>query len=311
MLWARSWRVLHFLMIGDVDGFAAEASAFSSLADRLRVPIYQWFSARWRCVRAIVEGRLDDAERLAFDAFEVAKAGQQEEAGALHLAGQYAVIRGMQGRGGELAIAIEAAIEQHVALPTWRSALAALYADLEREPDARATFEQLAVDDFAWLPQDWDWLVAAQNLVQACTYLRDTPRAAVLYEQLEPFAGYFACSGWATVCVGSVSTCLGKLATVLERWDDAARHFGEAMRQCAALHARPFLAQTQLDFASMLLRRGEALDALDLAEQALAGAERVGMARLVRMAADLKREAEAVLLPVQDAPGDPEIWPTT
>ena len=82
------------------------------------------------------------------------------------------------------------------------------------------------------------------------------------------------------------------------------------MRQCATLDARPFLAQTQLDFASMLLRRGEAVDALDLAEQALAGAERVGMARLVRVATDLKREAEADLLPVQDAPGDPEIRPS-
>jgi class 3 adenylate cyclase len=310
VLWARSWRVLHFLMIGDLEGFAAEASAFGSLADRLRVPIYRWFSARWRCVRAIVEGRLDDAERLAFDAFEAAKAGQQEEAGALHLAAQFAVIRGMQGRGDELAIAIEAAIEQHEALPTWRCALAALYADLDREPDARATFEELAVDDFALLPRDWDWLVAAQNLVQACTYLRDERRAAVLYEQLEPFAGYLACSGWATVCVGSVSACLGNLASVLERWDDSARHFGEAMRQCATLDARPFLAQTQLDFASMLLRRGEAVDALDLAEQAHAGAERIGMARLVRVATDLKREAEAVLLPVQDAPGDPEVRPS-
>ena len=246
----------------------------------------------------------------AFEAFEVAKAGQQEEAGALHLAAQFAVIRGMQGRGDELAIAIEAAIEQHEALPTWRCALAALYADLGREPDARATFEELAVDDFALLPRDWDWLVAAQNLVQACTYLRDERRAAVLYEQLEPFAGYFACSGWATVCVGSVSACLGNLAGVLERWDDSARHFGEAMRQCATLDAHPFLAQTQLDFASMLLRRGEAVDALDLAEQAHAGAERIGMARLVRVATDLKREAEAVLLPVQDAPGDPEVRPS-
>ncbi len=54
----------------------------------------------------------------------------------------------------------------------------------------------------------------------------------------------------------------------------------------------------------MLLRRGEAVDALDLAEEALAGAERVGMARLVRLATDVKREAEAVLLPVRDAPGE-------
>jgi class 3 adenylate cyclase len=307
VLWARSWRVLHFLMLGDIDGLTAEAEAFGTLADRLRVPIYQWFSARWQCVRATVEGRTDDAERLALEAFEIAKAAQQEEAGALHLAGQVAVIRGMQGRSDELAIAIEAAIEQHVALPAWRCALVALYADLERESDARTTLEQLAVDDFAWLPRDWDWLVAAHSLVQGCTYLRDAPRAAVLYEQLKPFADYFACSGWATICVGSVSACLGNLATVLERWGDAARHFDAALRQCARMGAPPFLAQTQFDYASMLLWNGEHAGALNLAEQALHGAENLGMSTLVRRATELKRQARAVLVDIQDAPEDPTI----
>ena len=150
VLWARSWRVLHLLMLGDIAAVAAEAESFGSLAHRLRVPIYQWFSARWRCMRATIEGRLDDAEHLAVEAFEIAKAAQQEEAGALHFSAQLSVALWMQGRSDELAAVIEAAIDQHVALPAWRCALVAVYADLERESDARTLFEQLAVDDFTW-----------------------------------------------------------------------------------------------------------------------------------------------------------------
>ena len=295
VLWARSWRVLHFLMLGDTASLATEAEAFAALADRLRVPVYQWFSARWRCLRASVEGRIDDAERLTLAAFAIAEDAHQEEAGALHLGAQLSVLRGMQGREDEFVGVIEGAIEQYGALPAWRCALAAVYAILERESDARVAFEQLAVDDFAWIPRDWDWLIAAHSLSLVCTYLRDAPRAAVLYEQLEPFADYAACSGWATICVGPVSGCLGNLAAVLERWADAERHFDAARRQSARMGAPTFLAQTQFDHASMLLSRGERARALRLAGEALQAAERWGMARLVSRATDLKRRAHGTL----------------
>jgi eukaryotic-like serine/threonine-protein kinase len=309
VLWARSWRALHFLMLGDAEGLATEAEAFGSLADRLRVPIYQWFSARWRCMRATIEGRLEDAERLALEAFEVAKAAHQEEAGLLHLGAQLAVLRGIQGRQDELVGVLEQAVEEHVALPVWRCALAADYATLERKSDARATFEQLAVDDFARVPRDWDWLVAAHNLSQACTYLRDAPRAAVLYEQLEPFAEYFACSGWATICQGPVSGCLGNLAAVLERWGDAERHFDAALRQSARMDAPAFLAQTQHDYGSMLLCRGEHVRALELAGEALDAAERMGLSWSVSRATDLKRRAQDALSAMEDPRSDPKIRP--
>ena len=294
VLWARSWRVLHLLMLGDIAAVAAETEAFGALADDLKVPVYQWFSARWRFLRAFLEARFDDAERLALEAFEVGQAAQQEQAAALHLGGQLSVLRGMQGHHDELVGGVEAAVEQHAALPAWRCGLASLYAELDREADARTQFEQLAVEDFNWLPRDWDWLLAVRNLVTACGYLRDAPRAAILYDQLEPFADYWACSGWATICSGPVSAGLGILATVMERWIDAERHFEAALRQSTILGAPAFLAQTQHDYALMLLRRGEHVRAVELAGLALGAAQKMGMSRLVQRAEDVKRQAEVV-----------------
>jgi len=130
-----------------------------------------------------------------------------------------------------------------------------------------------------------------------------------LYEQLEPFAEYFACSGWATICQGPVSGCLGNLAAVLERWGDAERHFDAALRQSARMDAPAFLAQTQHDYGSMLLCRGEHVRALELAGEALDAAERMGLSWSVSRATDLKRRAQDALSAMEDPRSDPKIRP--
>jgi hypothetical protein len=80
----------------------------------------------------------------------------------------------------------------------------------------------------------------------------------------------------------------------MEDWTNAERHFEAALQHSTMLGAPAFLAQTQHDYASMLLRRGEHVRARELATQALGAAEKMGMSRLVRRAGDLKRQAEVV-----------------
>ena len=120
-------------------------------------------------------------------------------------------------------------------------------------------------------------------LVDVCTFLQDGARAEMLYRKLIPFAGMNAVVGNAAACYGAVSRYLGALATTLERWDDAARHFEDALAMNARMDARTWLAHTQQQYATMLLARNNSGDrekAIELLDAALATTRELGMRAL-------------------------------
>lgn len=74
------------------------------------------------------------------------------------------------------------------------------------------------------------------------------------------------------------------LAACLGRWDDAERHFTDALAMNERLGARPFVVRTRRAWAAMLLDRGapdDAARARELITTGLAEAEALGMAREV------------------------------
>lgn len=82
------------------------------------------------------------------------------------------------------------------------------------------------------------------------------------------------------ISTGSVSRNLGLLAAVMERWDDAERHFEDALEMNGRIGARPWLAHTEEDYARMLLARdgsGDPERARVLLEAAVAGYRELGM----------------------------------
>ena len=50
---------------GDLAGFQAEAAEHERLADALRLPAFRWYAPMWRAAVAVVQGRRDEAVRLA------------------------------------------------------------------------------------------------------------------------------------------------------------------------------------------------------------------------------------------------------
>ena len=73
------------------------------------------------------------------------------------------------------------------------------------------------------------------------------------------------------------------LTFTLARWDDAQRHFEEALAMNTRMGARPWLAHTQYQYATMLLVRGQSGDrkkALALRKAALTTARELGMRAL-------------------------------
>jgi hypothetical protein len=119
--------------------------------------------------------------------------------------------------------------------------------------------------------------------VDVCTFLGDKARAAILYKLLLPYAGRTAVVGFSTACHGAVSRYLGALATTLEQWDEAERHFEDALAMNARMEAWPWLAHTQYQYATMLLVRdqlGDCEKAKELLKAALVTARELGMRAL-------------------------------
>jgi tetratricopeptide (TPR) repeat protein len=158
-----------------------------------------------------------------------------------------------------------------------------VYAEADRRDEARAIFDELTTDDLAVFTDDLNQLMILAYLADVCCYLADQPRADLLYEMLLPLADKCIAIGLGWVCTGSASNPLGKLATLLGRFDDAERHFVDAITMNRKLRAPTWVADAQLGYARMLLARaspGDRERARELLTPALATARECGMATL-------------------------------
>ena len=233
-------------------------------------------------MRALMRGRFEDSERLAQHAFAIGQRLQLETAAGVFGLQMFA-LRREQGRLKEVEPVVRVFIQQHSAAAAWRPGLAVIYSELGLTADARAEFENLAQHDFADLPRDAVWMGTMTYLVDVCTFLGDRARADSLYRILLPFAGRNVVVSNGAACYGALSRYLGALATTLERWDDAARHFEDALAMNARMDARPWLAHTQEQYATMLLARRQSGDrdkAAALLDAALATTRELGMRAL-------------------------------
>ena len=158
-----------------------------------------------------------------------------------------------------------------------------IYTELGRTQEARAEFEHLAQHDFTDLARDSLWMASVSYLADVCTALGDAARAATLYQLLLPYAERTIVVSNAVACYGAAARYLGALAATQAHWEEAAQHFEDALVMNARMDARPWLAHTQYQYASMLLMRDQADDrtkARALLRTALATARELGMRAL-------------------------------
>jgi tetratricopeptide (TPR) repeat protein len=165
--------------------------------------------------------------------------------------------------------------------------------------EALAEFQEMMTDDCGHIPRNHLWLVNIALLGEICYRFDDRDRSLILYELLQPHAERVVAnpfSGW--VPYGPAAYYLGLLATTLGRYDEAASHFESAIRLNERFAVRPAGALTRYAWADVLLRRdapGDHERALDLVNQALAGAEAMGMTKLAEQALALKVRVQGIL----------------
>jgi len=281
---------------GDLKWADREFVIYVKRAEELRQPAYLWFVAIWRGMRCWLRGEFAESERWAREAFRIGERAQDPDAAQCYLV-QISGFRGAVKSLHDIELPTREFAEQMATVPAWRAGLALLYTGLQQDALARQEFEQLAAHNFMDIPRNADWMITMTNLAQVSAYLRDTARAARIYELLLPYADRCLLVGVALICMGSMAWYLGILATALGRWEEAEAHFATALRRNTQLGAKPIL-QTKQRHAMMLLARnhlGDQPRALTLLEEALAMAQAINMELTAQHISNLREQTRRTL----------------
>lgn len=241
------------LELCDIEPVDKELQAMVELAEEVRQPFYRWRTTCLSAMRAILDARFEDAERLADEAFELGRGSDLEIATMVREGAQLFALRFGQGRLAELEDSVLDLTRRYPWIQPWRLPL--LYSELGREAEARAELERHAVRDFGDFPRDALWITRIAALTHACAVVGDTTRAEQLYELLLPYADRNV-STIADQSYGPVATRLGMLTATMGRWEEAAAHFDAARDYCRVLRAPTFTALNLSEHARMLLARG-------------------------------------------------------
>jgi tetratricopeptide (TPR) repeat protein len=277
-------RIRDLYTVGDISALDQETETYGRLAEELRQPLYLWLAPFYRSTVALLDGRFDESEQLARQSLDIGQRAQDQNA-IVFFNVQIVTLRGLQGRSAEVEPNVKTMVEKSPAgAKAWQATLAKLYYDMDRRAEARAEFETLAVNNFTDLPIDGAYVTALALLAQVSWYLGDDRRAAMLYDLLAPFGGQNIAIGSAAVFYGPASRYLGLLAATMSRWDEAARHFEDALKMTAQMRARPSEAYVQVEYAAMLLASRRPADrekAAQLLNRGLCLARELGMRKLV------------------------------
>jgi len=268
---------------GDLVRADAEFEAWTKIGNTRERPFHQCIAAGRGAARALMRGDFEQSQKLAQEALSIGQRLRADNVAAGQFGLQMFALERERGRLKELEPLVRMFVEENRAADTWRPGLAVIYSELDRPAEAKAEFERLASQNFTDIPRDALWMGTMTFLADVCVFLGDKLRAAVLYDHLLEFDGRNVVIGYEVVSYGALSRYLAALATTLERWDDAVRHFEDALAANARMDAWTWLAHTQFQYADMLLVRGRPIDserAFALLDAALATARRLGMRAL-------------------------------
>jgi DNA-binding winged helix-turn-helix (wHTH) protein len=290
------------LEAGDLPTLDAALAALEALAALMRQPYYRWYAGYLRAMRSALDGRFAEAEQASQQTFSAAQGLENRNVAQIYGA-QLLWLRRETGQLAETEATLRGLVEQFPALPSWRCGLAFVLCETERLDQARAQLAILAANDFRDIPHNAFWTVAAFCLGHACATLGDTRLAAVLYEQIAPFADRIVESSLGAAAVGSMHEVLGRLAGTLKRWPVAERHFVAAIGANERIGAHHFCAHVRRHHAEMLLARAQPRDAArarELLLHASATYQRLGLerqsarcARLLEQSLATRRRAAA------------------
>jgi DNA-binding CsgD family transcriptional regulator len=176
------------------------------------------------------------------------------------------------------------------------------------ESEARRELRQLVVEGLEPLRRSL-WLASLAYLTDACAAVGDASVAALVYPELELFAGSTVMIGHLVSCYGAADRYLGMLAATLGEPTLAEQHFGRALELNREMGAMTWTAHTAYEYGRFLLTRGPRgrEDAAALLSEAATLSERIGMTALSARARALGPGPQAATLPGGLSPREVQI----
>ena len=251
--------VLKTLELGDFAELDVAIAHHRRLADQTKQPTARLHSRALLSMRALMEGRLPEAEGHTAEVLEVGEMAGSPA--ALQTAAvQLLFLRWEQGRLAEMDRAV-ADLSERSGSRLWAAAHAFVLAEQRQRSRARAQLSALSEIGFADTRHDSDWLGVMCLSASATHSVRDAEIATEIAEALEPYAGRVVSIGRGAAYAGSVSRYLGLLAIVAGDLDSAAVHLTEDIAINERAGALPWLDRSRRDLANVLGKRGRSGDA--------------------------------------------------
>lgn len=274
-------RMVGALERAEIADFDRYLERFDELARHLRQPQSLWYTAMYRSMRALIDGRLEDAARCQSEFSAIAS--RVNDANAFHsLAAQTSILAWQRGALDTALSMIADGVSRYPSIRGFRAGLAWAYTKLSRLADARREFEILATHDFRDLPQRFDWSTAIGFSAETCVALGDQRRAEILHGLLLPYSNHLLVMGLGVGTFGPADRLIGLLEAVLGRVDEARWSFERAIELCDSRGIPGLGAQARADYAWLLAKQGRTMRGLasQLAREAAAFARVMGMKAL-------------------------------
>ena len=282
---ARLWLAADLFAAGDTTEAAAALDAAERQARAVRSPFLVWRAVAQRAGVALLEGRLDEAERLAAEAWATGRPLDLPEAERCWN-DQMRTVALERGRFDDVAERARGWVDRMAApqgskVECARAHLALSAHHLGRDDEARSLLH-----DMLPIPGPRDRSVPPARLccflsaAELCWLLGDSERATLLAEVLARFDDLHVVVAGSHCSLGASSRYLAQLATLRNRMDEADAGFEAAEARHEQLGAPGWLARSRADHAAMLVRRGRPADvdrARSLAQAAAEAFAALGM----------------------------------
>jgi hypothetical protein len=172
---------------GDLEELHRSVAELSRLAEVLRVPEYIRIARSWEVVLAGIEGRFDDARRIAADVHEQLRAMGHPQAESIYLAQLFPI----NWLSGELTDGVEFAEAMMLAVPDrpmWAAVAAWSAAESGQLERAHRILDSLEPQAVRAMDKNFMWWSTIVGLTDAVALLDDGAWAEVLYEIALPYA---------------------------------------------------------------------------------------------------------------------------
>ncbi|MFP5325861.1 MAG: hypothetical protein ACLGHT_00075, partial [Acidimicrobiia bacterium] len=280
---ALGWIYGSYMLNFDTAAAAAALDEYSAIADQTHRAMDRYFAVGWRVSFLLYTGEIDAAQRLNSTAVEEFGHEGWPIVFQAWAATEFALRR---WRGGleEILPVVEANATEPSNGEQWQVALAYILAEVGRVEEARAALDRVDVPgltDFGTAQLQFCLVAMTASVVGDERAAQEAVAYLATRENQNVTVGF-------TAFLGSASYFLAVAETLLGRFEAGEHHFRRAMADNLRGGARPWLAETQFEFAKFLRARGDSSgEAEVLLAESLATCEELVMPRLAERVREL------------------------